>query len=138
MHYFLLTIKAMFLKTRMNKQTRNVGRPSIRVNLALKRITRDKYLCGEKIEDISHRLAKCASPSSWQNVRNAAFPQECLIIGMFQGKPPAYYFQSFYSEAVYVFGGLKQTENARAELLYLKFEIWRLKNEQQSNKNTIS
>lgn len=105
-------------------------KPSYRVNRALGRLTRDRWICGAEIYDVAIRLARCAcfSRSAVGNVLANACRGECFHIGMLRGEPVAYTFDDDYGDACRFLGKIKVTPSKpKAEVWILGFIIRRLR-----------
>lgn len=61
-------------------------KPRDRVWCAMRRLTRDKWICGEEVERIGHALARCASRQPTK-VFEEAISDRCLTFGMTNGRP---------------------------------------------------
>lgn len=71
-------------------------RPSYRVNRAMKRLSRDKWLSPDEVSRIGLSLAKCAAPAGYGMVLKHSYAAECEIVGMINGFPPAFHFDRNY------------------------------------------
>lgn len=98
-------------------------KPSYRVALALRRLSRDRWLSGEEASDLCFRLSQCASPRSWPNVAKAAMCGECEFIGMYHGEPPTYHFDPNYGDVYRALSGVKRKKDASVELMILNFKL---------------
>lgn len=77
--------------------------PSVRVSNAMKRISRDKWLCSSEVRRIGLALSRRASTYSPHTVFRAAIPMECEYgVGMIRGKPPAFLWEDTYGAVLNV------------------------------------
>ncbi|WP_172417157.1 hypothetical protein [Pandoraea apista] len=75
---------------RTNWKKRELVRPSVRIQDAMSRLSRDRYLCPQEVVQISIALAKKLhiAPNSRAIAIKHAFKDECNYWGMVQGRPP--------------------------------------------------
>ena len=95
-------------------------KPSYRVWAAMKRLSRDRWLSPSEVETIGMALARRASPGRPHWVLKAAIADECDVVGMIDGKPPAYTFEPHYGEVLKAAKKIKATRVAHAEIEFLK------------------
>lgn len=70
-------------------------RPSWRVNRAMRRISRDRWISGLEVRRIGYALASCSSGSP-ASVVKYSYAAECEVVGMIRGMPPAFVFEPHY------------------------------------------
>ena len=104
--------------------------PAHRVRRALKRLTRDRWMCGGDVYSATWSLARCAcaSPSAVGNVVKAAVRGEAMVVGMLWGEPVAFTFEHDYVDAFRFLSRItKKTDKPIAEIWILGFTIRRIR-----------
>lgn len=90
----------------------------------MRRLSRDRWLSGREVLDLSIRLSNCCSGNpTW--TAQASVPGCCTVVGMLQGEPPARPGEPDYGRFVYALKDLKRDSGAKAELLILKLLLQR-------------
>ena len=98
------------------------GRPSFRVRAALTRLSRDRWLSGEEVGRIARSLAARAAWSQHgiSSIVRASCADDCFYVGMIDGKPPAYRFESHYRDVCAVVEKLERNKRLVPEIEFLK------------------
>ena len=76
--------------------------PSLRVRLALKRISRNRWLSPDEVCAAAKKLTLCLSSggSSFNSIIKASYAQECEHVGMINGQPPSFHFEPHYGRVI--------------------------------------
>ncbi|WP_025040999.1 hypothetical protein [Nitrosospira briensis] len=99
-------------------------RPVYRVQKALKRLSREKWICGGEINDMCMKLSKLAAPVGWGNVASHAMRYDCVFVGMWNGEPPARRgIDPYYPEMLRALKGRNTKSDASTELLILEIKL---------------
>lgn len=104
--------------------TNRKSRPSVRVNRAMARLSRDKWLLPEEVRRIGMALSECASYAP-HTVFKWAFHEACSHVGMLQGLPPAIPCEPNYRAALKIADEAKPAKRTEAMILLLKNQMLR-------------
>lgn len=107
-------------RTRWKKMERQ--RPSYRVELAMKRLSRNQYLTPQEVDFIGMALARIASPSQWASVFRAVIGHH-YFTGMINGEPAFYVYERGYKDALKVVSQEKDKTKILIQFLKIKEKV---------------
>jgi len=73
-------------------------KPSHRVNAAMIRLSRDRWIHPQDVHSMAMSLARCASWGSYSSVVKHSYHDNCNYVGMIQGEPPFYRWDRGYTD----------------------------------------
>lgn len=108
-------------------------RPIVRVQRAMRRISRDRWIHPDDVERILSILVDCAHPRPCTRAYLSyhAIPFECTAVGMLRGQPPAFASEPEYGEILTAVKNLPSRRGDRAcpadgEIAILRIEAKRV------------
>ena len=99
-----------------------------RINRALARLSRDRWLSGHEVTQLAITFARSRSAHPFWSAQQS-YPSVCRVVGMMRGKPPFDLGEPEYGMFMRATEKLKRNDAAQAEMLILKLTLERKLNE---------